>query len=128
MPLTRMHHFLVLTDDIDATRDFYAAALGLEPGARPDLGFPGYWLYLDGVPCVHIADREAYAEFALTGMSVPLDHIAFTASGYDEIAARLADSGVEAETNDVPGAGMRQLFFEDPNGLKIEINVMEGST
>ena len=31
---------------------------------------------------------------------------------------------VEAQRNTVPGIGMRQLFFEDPNGVKIEINVM----
>ena len=38
--------------------------------------------------------------------------------------ARLERSGVEAKQNTVPGIGMRQLFFEDPNGVKIEINVM----
>jgi hypothetical protein len=27
MPLTKMEHYLVLTDDIDATRDFYVQAL-----------------------------------------------------------------------------------------------------
>jgi catechol 2,3-dioxygenase-like lactoylglutathione lyase family enzyme len=121
-----LDHFLVLTDDIDGTRDFYAAALGLEPGQRPDLGFPGHWLYLDGVPCVHVADREAYSAFVLAGLSEPLDHVAFTAGGYEEVAARLAASGIEAETNEAPG--LRQLFFRDPNGLKIEINVMEEAT
>ena len=24
-------------------------------GFRPDLGFPGYWLYAGDVPCIHIA-------------------------------------------------------------------------
>ena len=60
MPLTRLDHVLVLTDDIEGTRDFYRDALGLEVGERPPLEFPGYWLYAAGVPCVHVADREAY--------------------------------------------------------------------
>ena len=38
--------------------------------------------------------------------------------------ARLERSGIEPRHNTVPGIGMRQLFFEDPNGVKIEINVM----
>ncbi len=58
MPLTRLDHVLVLTEDIEGTRDFYRDALGLEVGDRPPLEFPGYWLYADGVPCVHVADRD----------------------------------------------------------------------
>jgi hypothetical protein len=42
---------------------------------------------------------------------------------YEEIAARLDAAGVEAVTNDVPDAAMRQLFLSDPNGVRIELNV-----
>ena len=128
MPLTSMEHLLVLTDDIDGTRDFYCRALGLEVGERPPLGFPGYWLYLDGVPCVHVADREGYAPFSeragLPAAPGAVDHIAFNGDDYEEAAARLEREGVEAHANAPPGTGLRQLFFEDPNGLKVEINVM----
>jgi catechol 2,3-dioxygenase-like lactoylglutathione lyase family enzyme len=128
MPLTRMEHVLVLTDDIDETRDFYCRALGLEVGERPPLEFPGHWLYVDGVPCIHVADREAYAAHSQR-VGVPaspetIDHIAFNGSDYVEALTRLQREGVETTTNAVPGAGLRQLFLEDPNGLKIEINVM----
>ncbi len=50
MPLTKMEHYLVLTKDIDATRDFYCRVLGMKDGFRPPLGFPGYWLYLGETP------------------------------------------------------------------------------
>ena len=33
------------------------------------------------------------------------------------------DAGVEAVANDVPAAGLRQLFVTDPNGVRIELNV-----
>jgi catechol 2,3-dioxygenase-like lactoylglutathione lyase family enzyme len=128
MPLTRMEHLLVLTDDIDGTRDFYCRALGLAVGERPPLGFPGYWLYLDGVPCVHVADRERYAPYSeqlgLPASPGPVDHIAFNGSDYEEAVARLEREGVEARTSTLQDIGLRRLFFEDPNGLKIEINVM----
>ena len=101
--------------------------LGFEPGERPPLEFPGYWLYLDGEPCVHIAERAPYeahaAGLGLPPSPAPVDHVAFAAGGYEELAARLRDAGVDAVENDVPAAGLRQLFFTDPNGVRIELNV-----
>ena len=128
MPLTRMEHLLVLTDDIEGTKDFYCRALGLEVGERPPLEFPGHWLYVEGVPCIHVADRDAYTAHS-ERLGIPaspdaVDHVAFNGNDYAEAVARLEREGVEATTNAVPGAGLRQLFLEDPNGLKIEINVM----
>jgi catechol 2,3-dioxygenase-like lactoylglutathione lyase family enzyme len=133
MPLTGMEHLLVLTDDIGATRDFYCEALGMEVGERPPLEFPGYWLYLGGVPCIHVAERQAYAAHSqLIGIPASpkadgtgaVDHVAFNGHDYDELVSRLQRRGVEPARNVVPGIGLRQLFFEDPNGVKIEINVM----
>jgi catechol 2,3-dioxygenase-like lactoylglutathione lyase family enzyme len=133
MPLTKLEHLLVLTDDVDGTRDFYCDALGLRPGQRPPLEFPGYWLYLDGVPCVHVAEREAYtAHSRAVGIEASpeadgtgaVDHLAFNGTDYDEVVSRLERYGVEVARNEVPGIGMRQLFLTDPNGVKIEINLM----
>jgi len=123
MPLERLHHVLVLTDDLEATRTFYEA-LGLEVGDRPPLEFSGYWLYLDSVPCLHIAERAAYEAHASTlGLRVDeaLDHVAFAAADYDELAASLKTAGVDAVTNRPPG--LRQLFLTDPNGVRVEVNI-----
>jgi catechol 2,3-dioxygenase-like lactoylglutathione lyase family enzyme len=129
MALRRLDHLLVLTDDVVETTRFYRELLGLEPGDRPALPFPGVWLYLDGVPCVHVAERKAYeANAARMGLAVgeaPIDHAGFAAEGYEELVARLEQAGVETTTNVVPGAGLRQLFFTDPNGLRIELNVVD---
>jgi len=133
MGVSGLAHVLVLSDDIDAARDFYERALGLEAGARPPLPFPGYWLYAGGEPCLHIADRAVYREHAAArGLRLPdahggrhlVDHIAFNASDYDDAAARLERAGVDAVRNEVPAVGMRQLFFEDPEGVRIEVNVL----
>ena len=132
MPLLKLEHLLVLTDDIDATRDFYCGALGLELGDRPPLEFPGYWLYVEGVPCIHVADRAAFAEHSEgLGMTASaeaegtgaVDHVAFNGGGYEEVVSRLERSGDERAENTIPGAGIRQVFVHDPNGVKIEINV-----
>lgn len=127
MPLRRLDHVLVLTDDIEATTAFYRDVLGLEPGERPSLEFPGCWLYLDGVPCVHVAERAAYeahaASLGMSTSSAPIDHVAFVADDYERVVARLDAAGVEAVKNAVPGTGLRQLFLSDPNGVRIELNV-----
>ncbi len=132
MPLTKMEHLLVLTDDLETTKDFYCDVLGMRAGERPPLEFPGYWLYLGEVPCVHLAERAAYTAHAETlglAASPPaeatgaVDHIAFAGVDYEEIAGRLERNGVEAIENVIPGAGLRQLFVRDPNGVRVEINV-----
>ena len=131
MPITHLEHFLVLTDDIEATRDFYRDVLGLAVGWRPPLAFAGYWLYAGEMPCVHIAERASYnASSAPAGIPVsarapgtgPFDHAAFIAHDFEEMSARLTRLGVPAHLNVVPGNGLKQLFVLDPNGVKIEIN------
>ena len=126
-----LQHLLVLTDDIEGTRDFWCGALRLEEGERPPLEFPGYWLYAGGVPCVHVAERAAYEahseSIGIPASELPVDHVAFSEEGYDDVVARLERRGIEAAANEVPGAGLRQLFIQDPNGVKVEINVKEPS-
>jgi len=136
MPLTQMEHYLVLTEDIEATRDFYCQALGMRVGPRPPLEFPGYWLYVGETPCLHIAEWETYTAHAQR-QRIPVstrapgtgafDHIAFNADNFQEVLDRLRASGVSAGENWVPGAGLRQLFLTDPNGVKIEINIRMAS-
>jgi len=132
MPLTKMEHYLVLTDDIDATRDFYCNALGMRIGSRPPLEFPGYWLYVGDTPCIHIAEWKTYtAHSERQGVPVstrapgtgPFDHIAFNAEDFDGVLDRLRQNGIEPRKNSVTGAPLRQLFLTDPNGVKIEINI-----
>ena len=131
MPLLKMEHYLVMTSDIEATRAFYCNALGFSDGFRPELGFPGYWLYLGDTPVIHIAEWETYtAHSHRLGLHVTtpahstgaLDHVAFHAGDYEDFLARLAAHGVPADRHDTPAAGLRQLFLRDPNGIKLEIN------
>jgi catechol 2,3-dioxygenase-like lactoylglutathione lyase family enzyme len=130
--VTELEHVLVLSDDIERAREFYERAVGLRVGPRPPLEFAGYWLYAGATPCLHIADRTAYRAHAQTlGLGVaeraegrgPVDHLAFGAADYEQVSRRLAGCGVAPVRNDVPGGGPRQLFFDDPDGVRVEINV-----
>ncbi len=131
MPLQRLEHYLVLSNDIHRTRNFYCDVLGMAEGFRPKLDFPGYWLYVGEVPCLHIAEWESYAVWTKeVGIPMsshapgtgPVDHIAFNATGYEEMRARLADHDLVWSENALDEIGMRQIFVSDPNGVPIEIN------
>jgi catechol 2,3-dioxygenase-like lactoylglutathione lyase family enzyme len=132
MPLVKLEHYLVLTDDLEKTREFYCHGLGLRVGARPPLAFPGYWLYLGDVPCIHVAEWNTYTVHSLTqGIAVsqrapgtgPVDHLAFDATDVAGVKAQLLAEGLKFSENLVPGARLTQFFLNDPNGVKVEINV-----
>src|ERR1700720_3134230 len=124
MPLTKLEHYLVLTDNIDATRDFYLEALGMQVGFRPPLGFPGHWMYVGDTPVIHIAEWLTYTAHSRSkGVEVttpadgtgPVDHIAFAARDYDGVLERIKQYGAGVRTNDNPSNTVRQLFLFDPN-------------
>jgi catechol 2,3-dioxygenase-like lactoylglutathione lyase family enzyme len=134
MPLTQIEHYLVLTDDLDATRNFYCNGLGMRVGTRPPLGFPGYWLYVGDIPCIHVAEWESYRAYSTEagiGISTrapgtgPVDHIAFNGIDFEAIKSALIAHDVKFAVNEVPSVMLRQLFMHDPNGVKIEINVRD---
>ena len=93
---------------------------------------PGYWLYAGGVPCVHVAERAAYTAHSERIGIAGRARARWTTwrsarEDYDGRgrAARARRHRRRPRTR-CPGV-MRQLFVEDPNGVKIEINVKEPS-
>ena len=125
MELHGIDHFNVRgrPQDVDALRDFYRDVLGLRQGARPAFKFPGYWMYLGETPVVHIsgslpADGPAAAGAGSTGR---VDHISFRAQGFAAVCHELGERGISCVPSPVPGMDIRQLFFVDPAGLKVEL-------
>jgi len=135
MPLSHIEHFLVAADDIDATRDWYARVLGMRSGSHPDFGFPVHWMYLGEVDVVHIGpsakaasdNQKKYlgrtsgrsAQEAGTGA---IDHIAFRATGLRAMLDQLEKEKIAFSRRRASGQALFQLFFYDPNGIKIELN------
>jgi catechol 2,3-dioxygenase-like lactoylglutathione lyase family enzyme len=133
MGLSHIEHFLVAADDIDATRDWYACMLGMTSGPHPDFGFPVHWMYLGDVDVVHIGPSAKSANEiqkkylgrtsrdAGTGTGA-IDHIAFRATGLRAMLEHLRAQGVGFAQRRANGHALFQLFFHDPNGIKIELN------
>ncbi len=109
---------------LDRVRDFYVEVVGLEDGERPDIPIPGYWLYADGAPIVHLMD-SAYRGLEDDALSVGtshLDHFALTCTDLEGTEARLKDMNVDYRRRDAPEHGFSQLFLTDPTGLGVELN------
>jgi catechol 2,3-dioxygenase-like lactoylglutathione lyase family enzyme len=133
MPVSHIEHFLVAADDIDATRDWYARVLGMRSGPHPDFGFPVHWMYIGEVDVVHIGPsaksagdiqkkylgRTSQASAQGTGA---IDHIAFRATGLRAMLEHLQREKVPFSQRRASGQALFQLFFYDPNGIKIELN------
>jgi len=135
VPLRNLNHLLVLADDLEATRAFYEDLLGLSVGPRPPFSFPGYWLYLGDRAVVHLAQRGGTdggtdagmdgrrgGEEPADGGTGAIDHIAFEATGLEDMVARLERHAVALRHRKVPGQGLHQVFVRDPNGVRIELN------
>ena len=133
MPLSHIEHYLVLSDEIDATRDWYRDVLGMQEGWHPDFGFPVYWMYLDGVDVVHVGKSAKHAgdnQRAYLGRLAQdtgagtgaIDHIAFRAKGLKQTMAHLRRHKVEFSERRANGQALYQLFMYDPNGIKVELN------
>lgn len=133
MPLSHIEHFLVASDDIDATRDWYHRVLGMKPGAHPEFGFPVHWMYVGEVDIVHIGpsakganeNQKKYlgrtSQDAGAGTGA-LDHIAFRATGLRGMLEHLRAERVPFTQRRANGQALFQLFLYDPNGVKIELN------
>ena len=118
MSVHAMNHFTVLTDNVERTVDFYGEFLGLSPGYRPDLGFPGAWLYADGTAILHIVGGKKREDLK-PGV---IDHMAFSARGLRDKLAQLDTAGVKYACRKQVGSGIWQIFFFDPNGARVELD------
>jgi len=120
MPVHRIDHVNLNSSDVARTCAFYVDVLGFE--ARPMdsvfAGSRGAWLYLDGQAFVHLAARAPQAS-----PDVPLvDHFALSASDLESMRQRLSEAGVAFRESAIPKLGLHQIFIQDPDGVKIELN------
>ena len=122
MTVTACNHFTILTDDLPATLAFYEEHLNLKPGARPPFTFPGAWLYADGGrgadPILHII-AGIQKERLVKGV---IDHMAFSGKGLNGAVEKLKKKNLKYELRKQVQSGTWQLFFDDPNQAKIEID------
>lgn len=103
---------------LDRTRDFYRDVFGLQAGYRPSFPGYGFWLYADGRAIIHLS--ETVTQPHPGGAS--LDHVAFRVDALEPIIDRLDKLGVEFSEVTLPDGSLRQIFFRDTAGVRVEVN------
>lgn len=117
--IKRMDHFTIVSNQLEATRHFYVEVLGLVQGPRPPFPTPGFWLYVQDQPVVHVVAVEQMPE-PRRGV---LDHMAFRARDLQATWLHLEQHSVGFKVIRAPGAERTwQLFMEDPNGVEVELD------
>ena len=133
MPVTAINHYLVVSKNLERSKQFYQEVLGLELAERPDFGFPGYWLKTGDNICVHLASQDPNKirdNFLLkkhpkgTTGSGSVDHIAFLAQNPEEVRNRIQKNKVEMHFRSFPDAKLFQIFLKDPDDVTIELNFL----
>lgn len=117
----RLDHFTIKgpMDLLERVRAFYCEVLGFEAGFRPNFSAGGYWLYCDGVAVLHLIEGVVAAD---PDAPVFMDHVAFRIDDLESLRRRLDEAGVEYRVTGITDIGLKQIFFTDPAGVKIEIN------
>lgn len=124
----RIQHVGLVVSDLDASRRFYADALGLEEVPRPsNFTFAGAWFRFGGTE-IHLlaeadttggAGQEDAGPSAAFGLST---HVALEVDDLDAARGRLEAHGVRLVGGPMPrGDGYVQLFFRDPDGYLLEL-------
>jgi catechol 2,3-dioxygenase-like lactoylglutathione lyase family enzyme len=130
MSVRALEHITIRCAQLKRTRDFYIDLMGLSEGERPDFPFRGHWLYLGGIPVVHLVEASDSAGAWTGNIVIPraedgtgsFDHVAFRGDDFQAMRDRLQKAGIVFKERVVPGGQLSQLFVPDPEGVLVEIN------
>lgn len=112
-------HVSIVVSDTDRAVDFYRKVLGLEVADRPELGFPGAWLWLGADVTLHLLELPN---------PDPIDgrpehggrdrHIALRVSSLEPVLSALTELAIPFTRS---RSGRAAVFFRDPDGNGIEV-------
>jgi len=119
LPLvTALHHVSLIVADTNRSLGFYRDLLGLLVDAlRPDLGYPGAWLWLGGQQLHLLELPNPDATEGRPAHGGRDRHVAMGVPDLDELAERLSQAGIAYSLS---RSGRRALFCRDPDANALE--------
>lgn len=119
MQIKTLDHVNVRTFRLNEMIAWYDDVLGMPSGYRPDFPFAGAWIYAGDKPVIHLVgiDPEDPPEG-----KPQIEHFALSATGMDDMVARLNDKGIAHDVSPVPGLPVVQVHLHDPDGNHIHID------
>ena len=123
--LFTLHHVSLYVRDVDASASFYADVLGLQE--IPNRVGKGHirWFTIDRFRTFHLIGGDPEPERSRQFST----HVALATRDFEAALARLEQHGVtyvslarQPKGITVRADGVRQIYFQDPDGHWIEIN------
>jgi catechol 2,3-dioxygenase-like lactoylglutathione lyase family enzyme len=113
-----LDHVTLRTKDLEGAKAFFETVLGLEVGYRPAFAFPGYWLYADGRPIVHLIPGQGGP---VDRAGETIDHVAFRLNDHEGMRRKLDRLSIPYSQMDLPELGERSLFIRTPTAIRVEL-------
>lgn len=117
------HHVGIIVSDLARSTAFYAA-LGFEPVEEREMADKTLSFMRLGCLQIELFDYREKPPAAVRPDRAPgFRHLAFETDDIDDAYARLRAAGIigdDIAIRELPG-GWRLLFFDDPDGMEIEI-------
>ena len=121
--IAKVGHICRVVKDSEVAKKFYLDVVGARLLNRPKFATNGYWLWLGNTQLHLIESDLAMAPDHPDGGS-RVNHISFDCYDFDKVVARVKNAGIKYNKVFVPlgnGAGINQIFFQDPDKHWIEI-------
>ena len=125
-----INHVAITVADLSKTVRFYTDIIGIDTIANPFNDGKHVWLGIGSKAALHIIDKSLLPAGAPAQMTYSKgNHLCFSVESVDVIIAMLKQQHISFE--DYPGTkgsfnlrpdGVKQIWFQDPEGNWIEIN------
>ena len=123
MTVKTLHHVAVCVTDLTRAKRFYADVLGLAEIDRPRLSVEGAWYELANGQLHLIVHAPTRTLRGTTEIDPADGHLALRIGDYDAALAHLQKHGVELLERPHNATPWKQIYFTDPDGNVIELNV-----
>lgn len=123
VPPLVLDHIGIQTADLDRSTAFYVGILGLAEAPAPFPRAAVRWIALGGGHMLHIVGNGPKAV-----KRNHWDHIALACADLDALIAHLDERGIAWTNMEARHKvqrrldGVRQIFFQDPDGYTLEVN------
>ncbi len=125
MKIKAILHASVIVSDVSRSLQFYRDVLGLRiDEARPDLGYPGAWLWINDRQQVHLLQLPNVDPVSNRPAHGGRDrHTAFAVDDIAGLCQKLDSGGIPYTLSK---SGRKALFCRDPDGNAWEFIVTSG--
>ena len=118
--VSELNHVNIETTDIDRSDSFYNNVLGPISGERPNFDRPGYRMYKDNVPIIHIISPLPKNKLLTGSKHAAISHFALRIEAFGAMREHLTDLSISYTETSVPSSNRHQFFINDPDGVVAE--------